>query len=81
MPLSVPGLPLEVVVAQELVDVDRLVALGMEQVFDRRLVTDFDAPLQLIPRRPEPGAPHQMRHQRNVFVVPHRAVLLELNSA
>ena len=41
-------------------------ALGMQQVFDNVLVAPRRERLQLRPRRPEPGAAHQMGCQRHI---------------
>ena len=60
-------------VAQQFEPVHRLLRLRMKQFFHGRLVALSDILFQLVSRRPEAGASHQMCHQRNVIFVSHSA--------
>ena len=62
-----PRLPVAWVVAQELEDIDRLLLIGSQQLFDGSLVAGGRASFQLGPGSAEPGAPHQMGHQGDVI--------------
>ena len=63
-------------IADEFILIHSRLRPRVQQLLHRSRVTHRSPPLQLRPRRPETGPPHQMRHQSNIRLTGHKSLLL-----